>query len=293
MQPAEKEARRRRYLLVKLGQWIAGLPVQIRTATSTAVMWVRAHEKYPGPRLLRWLLFAFWAGRLVGGIAWHVTRAPQFFSYRYELEDWKQRIRWWGRPLFGWKIWLLSFIPALIVALGLAAPIVALAAPLANIMNSKQLWEHSSPSLKTSLPFRPLAVIPALILGVIFLIFDPGVFLVAGVLIAANGTALLNLLLENTGLTKSLIDDFHLRRKLTELFQPDGRPRTIDNHPMEILLVSAWLNTLRDRAGKTLRSDQRWAANSSPLVDSLKTALTKVPIFEPTTLTSPAKSCNG
>ncbi len=286
LQAAEKEARRRRYLLVKLGQWIAGLPVKVKTATSTAVMWVRAKENYPGPRFLRWIMFAFWAVRLTGGIARHVTFAPQFFSYRYELEPWKQRIRWWGRPLFGWKIWLLSFIPLLIVALGLAALIVALAAPAANIINSKQLWEPIQPFLKNINVFWPaLDFIPSLLLAVIFFIFETGVFLFAGVLIATNGTALLNLLLQNTGLTKSVIDDFHLRRKLTEIFEPDGQRSTIKKDPMEILLVSSWLNTLRDRTGKALRSDQRWAAIGSPLVDSLKTALTKVPIFEPTRLT--------
>lgn len=290
LQPAEKEARRRRYLLVKLGQWFSGLPVQIRTATSTAVMWVRAHEKYPGLRLLRWLMFAFWAGRLAGGIAWHVARAPQFFSYRYELEEWKQRIRWWGRPLFGWKIWLLSLLPALIVAFALAVPIVTLLAPAANALHAKNVLGTIEPVLKALTALSPtVAVIPALLLSVLFLLFDLAAFLVAGVLIASNGTALLNLLLRNTGLTKSLIDDFHLRRKLTELFEPDGRPRSIDSQPMEILLVSAWLNTLRDRAGKALRSEQRWAANTSPLVDSLKTALTKVPIFEPTHLDQPGQ----
>ncbi|HTS51560.1 MAG TPA: patatin-like phospholipase family protein [Bryobacteraceae bacterium] len=288
LQAAEKEARRRRYLLVKLGQWIAGLPVKVRTATSTMVMWVRAKENYPGPRLLRRIMFAFWAVRLVGGIARHVTFAPQFFSYRYELEPWKQRIRWWFRPLFGWKIWLLSFIPLLIVVLGLAALIVALAAPAANIINSKQLWEPIQPFLKNINVFWPaLEFIPSLLLAVAFFIVETAVFLFAGVLIATNGTALLNLLLQNTGLTKSVIDDFHLRRKLTEIFEPDGQRRSIGKDPMEILLVSAWLNTLRDRTGKALRSDQRWAANGSPLVDSLKTALTKVPIFEPTRLTKP------
>ncbi len=288
LRPSEKEARRRRYLLVKLGQWVAGLPVQVRTATSTAVMWVRAHEKYPGPRVLRWLMFAFWAVRLVGGISRHLTFAPQFFSYRYEVEAWKNKIRWWGRPLFGWKIWLLSFLPVLIVALGLAGLIVAFLAPVSHFLSSRHIWESVQPALKTITAAWPaLEFIPSLILSVAFFLFEAIAFLAAGVIVAFNGTALLNLLLQNTGLTKSLIYDFHLRRKLAELFEPDGQPRNITSDPMEILLVSAWINTLRDRDGKALRSDQRWAANGSPLVESLKTALTKVPVFEPTHLDTP------
>ena len=263
-------------------------PLQVRTAVSTAVTWVRAKENYPAPKALRWLAFYVWAARLAAAICWHVTFAPQFFYYRYELEDWKQKIPWWGRPLFGWKIWLLSFIPVLIAVAGPVGLIGALLKYSSDVLSSRQLWEAAQPALKAITALWPLInFISPGFLALVSLLYEIVVFIAVGLLIYWKGASLLTPLLHNTGLTKSVIHDFHLRRKLTELFEPDGQPCPIRKDPMEIVLVSAWINTLRDRNGKPVRSDQRWAANGSPIVDSLRTALAKVPIFEPTHLDKP------
>ncbi len=283
LKPAEREARRRRYLLVKLGQWLAGLPVKFSTVVSSMVTWVRYKEKYPGWRGIRLLMFGFWAIRLVGGISRHVTFAPQFFRYRYEREE--SKFPWWGRPLFGWKIWLLSFFPVLIVA----AALVVLVTPLVVLLiGSRATISDLAAQLdaieRFTLPPGITSLLLTILVSLVVFIVELFAFVWVALLVTESPAGLLRAFLGNIGLTESLIDDFHLRKKLTELFDPETKGVAITHHPMEIVLVCTWLNTLHDANGKPRRPDQRWAANGSPLVESLRTALTRVPFFAPTRL---------
>jgi len=96
--PLEREAFRRRHLLVKLGQWLAGVPLTVRLVATLIVTHVRYREQY-GSRALPRALEYYWALiRVVTRLGWHLAWHPCRLRWR----DFPERGRLASlRPLFG------------------------------------------------------------------------------------------------------------------------------------------------------------------------------------------------
>jgi len=115
----ELAARKELYLLVKLGHWLAKSPVRVSAIANTIVSFVRAREKYPLPKPVRWLQYLVWQSAVVISFILHVVRAPSRFP-DYKFAPWKEdpktpkwksisfSIGGWifKRPLFGWPVYL-------------------------------------------------------------------------------------------------------------------------------------------------------------------------------------------
>jgi predicted acylesterase/phospholipase RssA len=106
------------------------------------------------------------------------------------------------------------------------------------------------------------------------------------------GQLVFKYVLSKLELRRGLIHDFYLRRKLTQLFDPqwkantrcvDPPPVVLDDDPMPALLVCAPLSTLKEKA-LPLSANQLWAKKGIPLIDALRAALSVPPIFEPVRL---------
>jgi predicted acylesterase/phospholipase RssA len=77
---AETEARRQLYLKVKLGRWLAKLPISVRLVASAVVNYVRAVEKYPLPqRVISWTKLTMNGSWLAFLLVCRTAFAPQFF----------------------------------------------------------------------------------------------------------------------------------------------------------------------------------------------------------------------
>jgi predicted acylesterase/phospholipase RssA len=114
----EREARRRQYLLVKLGRWLAKLPVSVGLVTGVVVNYVRLVEKYPFAQK------AISFGALLAQLVNLVTRlivyaclSPQFFpEHRFRGPSTGPSLPYRCRlPLVGW-LNLVSWTLLLFVA---------------------------------------------------------------------------------------------------------------------------------------------------------------------------------
>ena len=103
----EPAARRHYFLLTRLGVWMGGLPVRVKTVASALVHYVRVKEQY-GFAPLNYGSLIWNLAKVVVGVWWHVLRAPMFFL---ELSF----NRKFFRPFFGWRLWLGSTLPIWIV----------------------------------------------------------------------------------------------------------------------------------------------------------------------------------
>ena len=84
----EHQARRELYLLVKLGHWLARLPIRISTVANLLVSHVRAKEKYASPKLIRILEAKLWQLATVISLVLHVVRVPARFP-DYKFAQWR------------------------------------------------------------------------------------------------------------------------------------------------------------------------------------------------------------
>src|SRR6185437_177839 len=85
----ELSSRRELYLLVKLGHWLAKLPIRVSAVANTIVSYVRAREKYPSPAWFRWARYLFWQVSIVISLVLHVLRVPARFP-DYKFQEWTQ-----------------------------------------------------------------------------------------------------------------------------------------------------------------------------------------------------------
>jgi hypothetical protein len=113
-------ARRRFYLLVKLGGWIGTLPVRISTLAKSVVMFVRRTEGYARNPLTTMMFYSS-AAAVAAGIWFHVVFSPRLV---WEGSFVVSPRRWGFRPLFGWLAYLLVgflpfFLSGLVAALAL------------------------------------------------------------------------------------------------------------------------------------------------------------------------------
>ena len=264
----EREARENYHLLIKLGRWVSGLPVAVRTLGAATVAWVRWKERYGGWAPLRGPIFVALVTKIALQVVLHLVRSPQFVNvgqFRERRPGPLNRLVPLGfRPLFGWTTWLSSlFIVAGLVYgfgvgalwVGIIASASAGAPPIGLVADLlSNLW-----------PARLVAV-KVLAFGVVGLVesYRRGV------------------LEDGLHVRRGLLHDYHLERRLHELFREDfeadgaaaddGSPR-VTADPMPILLVAAPLQDLRERLSKTLSNQQVWAATGTPLVEALRAAV--------------------
>jgi predicted acylesterase/phospholipase RssA len=296
LEEQEKEALDRRYRLVQFGRWLARLPVPFSRLAGLVVAHVRRKENYPSPWLGRMLAFIVSVSLLGLNLVWHVARAPQFYRRVLTRADRqpaeKGRLRWVRtvgkrlllfarrpRPLFGYSVWLSAVTlvgAAAILLLGITVlllPGLDLATP----------WMTEAARISQQLRTRTWAAI-----GV-----AGGVLVACAILVCTLHGPLLRRISAGVGLDRSLIHDFHLRRRLRALFEFTGDddkprrdliPRTDTNEYPHPILVAAPLQTVyRTRQGQSepIAAPQLWAQPDKTLADSLVTALALPGIFTP------------
>jgi len=275
----EFEARRELYLFVKLGNWLASLPVTVARLADLLVCMVRYKETFPDTLPAEWRLKYYWAFiRLFFTFLRHVCFSPQWFPERRfprtekektdqentEKRPWTQR--GWIRPLFGWKIYILGWaimLPSLFIVV-----VLALAA-WREWMHFPSFWRLLPGWLRSELPvldwlesigslLRLLRAYVTSLPSWIYLVVGVGVAGIAALAVhwfrqwrrsspaarRARKRRLVAHVLRQVELERHLVHDFHLRAKLTRLFGKDGRSPLIDDDPMPIVLVAAPLQTL-------------------------------------------------
>ena len=119
LKEAEAESRRHYYVLTRLGTWLGGLPISVRTIARAAISYVRWNERY-GLWGVMWVVHKITllviALRVLARLC-----LPSFVSertFRVELTKgsrFKERFRyhvwsWRVRPLFGWPVWAISLL---------------------------------------------------------------------------------------------------------------------------------------------------------------------------------------
>lgn len=124
----ELASRRELYLLVKLGHWLARLPVRVSAVANTVVNYVRAHENYPSPKIVRSLEYFVWLISVVVSLILHVVRVPDRFP-NYKFSAWREQ------P--GLPPWLIQY------AIALTSVMAALAAGAIWILYQASGLPHS------------------------------------------------------------------------------------------------------------------------------------------------------
>jgi predicted acylesterase/phospholipase RssA len=302
----EKLARRELYLMMKLGNWLAGLPLRVSEVADYLVTHVRVKEKIAGWRTkLKYL--AYNPAQLAVPLLWHLCLSPKFFrEYKFQTKKYTDlkyyRLSYWFRPLFGWPVFLLAwlfFLPILVGA-GIAAwfsysfldglqhaagagklpheLLFHVAVPAASFLSV--LW-----FVKKILPLIAAAI------------FSPLTLLVAAYRNLARRfqskgkpktnalrrwiiNPLSHSLFRSLELERSLVHEFHLRLRLAKLFGERGKPPRLKMTPMPVVLVAAPLQTLQ--ADHNQRGvAQVWARKDARLVDALFGAMAVPGIFSP------------
>lgn len=260
----EREAFRRRHLLVKLGQWLAGLPITVRLVATLIVTYVRCREEYGSPAAQR-LLAYYWAlVRVVTRVAWHLACHPSRLRWR----DFPERGRLASvRPLFGYRPFLAAW--ALIVA-GIAG-IVLFVSSGWLLLNRSRL-DHWGPVIAVA------SVVSLTLVVLVLTAFSPRRLM-----------ALRRRVFACLEINRGLIDSFHLSERLRRLFQTrDGRPALVGDGPVALLAVAAPLQTLETADGKPLVAYQSWAIDEVPVPEAVESALAMPPLFAPVRLSADA-----
>jgi predicted acylesterase/phospholipase RssA len=310
LQDEEHEARTNYYRLVKLGLWLAGLRISVADVARCAVSWVRYKERYG---LWFWQMLRFYASWFIIGakLLVHFCFTPQFII---EKTKWA-RGRSIPRPLFGWPAWIVA-VAILANATYLVLKGLVLVAPLLKTGIDKNMtWLSKLLSMFGSgaslvAPYLPLlsrladlvqklAVYNSLYLRIVWSIWAlAGIGLAYFVYFRTGGP--LRYLLQRLGISRGLLHQYALHRRLLELFRegpsdmvgtvigsppdPNTKPGVPPKHPpgsMHLLIVAAPLQPIA-----RLNSQQVWAAPGTPVVDALLAALAVPGVFPPRVVTN-------
>jgi predicted acylesterase/phospholipase RssA len=260
----EHAALAQRYRLVQFGRWFARIPLRVSQVARLLVTYVRQKEHYPSPRIFR--LVAFWLSALVvaTNVVLHVARSPNF--YREPKQRARNSSRRAPRPLFGYAIWGFALWTVFVGALIALSLILWITAQITR----SPLLERAA-SFVGSNTWSGLGVFALSLLGLLLWRrhFVRQVF-------------------RGVGVEKSLIHNYHLRRRLETLFGDWKVPATDDGSSApRLVLVAAPLQTLRRNApGKAEQkyiARQLYARSGARLADVLTTTCALPGIFEPTT----------
>ena len=110
------DARRALFIIVKLGRWLARLPISVGFLSTLVIYYIRFKERYP-KGAWAWtktrVMLAMGFCVLVFRLAWHIARHPQWFP-EYEFKVVHRRTAdtrsFFFRPLLGWVVWLTAVI---------------------------------------------------------------------------------------------------------------------------------------------------------------------------------------
>ena len=292
----ENAARDNYYRLVRLGVWLAGLGVSVGDVARALVSWVRFREQYAlwG---WQWIRLVFFGAVMAVKVFTHLCLSPQFV---FEKPSWS---RWrLPRPLFGWPTWLLSIALMGCTAAGALQLLVVVLPKARTAIDSNWNWLSTLISLLGGgagalAPFLPKLVrgLPDFILGL--LAKAPNLVLwVGGVSFFGVGAILLwalvqtrnvtTYLLGQVGIARGLLHQYHLHRKLFELFRSGPLdvheplvPDPANGGSMHVIIVAAPLQRI-----PKVRGQQVWATPGSKLVNALLAALAAPGLFPPITL---------
>jgi predicted acylesterase/phospholipase RssA len=128
----EKRARRELFLIMKLADWLARLPLKISLLATMLVNYVRLTERIPDWRGWRRIKYASGQVYIVLAIVAHTAFHPFWFKESRFKTTPKTEIRfykpsYWLRPLLGWRIFFLAWTVLLIFAEGALAMALAFA----------------------------------------------------------------------------------------------------------------------------------------------------------------------
>jgi predicted acylesterase/phospholipase RssA len=184
----------------------------------------------------------------------------------------RELLRHWPKPLVTWSLFLLT-------SLGVSsASVVLFYNSLIGFRNYVPRDRVDFHTWVWNLFFAAAIALFATWLATFVVLFTPEL-----------GQLVFKHLLAKLELSRGLIHDFYLRRKLTQLFDPlwkanthciDPPPVLLDDDPMPALLVCASLPTLYENV-TPLSANQLWAKRGTPLIEALRAALSLPPLFEP------------
>jgi predicted acylesterase/phospholipase RssA len=251
LRPAERAARRNLYLRVRLGVWLSALPIPIRRVAAALVAFVRSREQSPGSRTARMLRFLGSTLRATWPVVSHLAFSPQWVNERHFRGGEQQATPWhrrWIRPLFGWRLFLMSWL-LVVAAAGLGATLLL-------------VWWDERLALLTTIVTVVLATMA-------YLARPP-----------------MHAVMAHLDMERGLVHDFHLIHLLSRLFEQKlrGGSELLSNNPFPLVLVVAPLQELRhrDQPGTVLSAYQLWARPGRvPLVTALRAALAIPPILSP------------
>ncbi len=310
----EKLARRELYLFMKLGSWLAKLPLKVSDLADFLVARVRVKEKIGGWRArLKYVIYSP-AGLLVP-ILWHVCFSPEWFNEReFQTKKYGDLRYFWltyfirRRPLFGWPVFLLAWAILLLVLI----PSVGIAHVLYE--SADRFFQHKETLVHTLLLhylfpsasfLSVLWIVKKLLPLVTAVLFLPISLAVAGgrklaARFHVGGkpgesrfrkwilNRLSHSLFRGLQLEKAVVHNFHLRLRLARLFGERGKPPRLKSTPMPVVIVAAPLQTFTVNQGRRGVA-QIWARKDVRLVDALVAALAVPGVFEPLHLEKPRK----
>jgi predicted acylesterase/phospholipase RssA len=282
----EAEARRAHFLLVQLGRWLGGLPVTLRNAARTAVAYVRTREGSGGLAPWRRLGYRLLQLRLLLSVLSHFLSTPAW------VPEWRfsgrEGVVWWRRlvpvrPLFGWRAWLGAW--------GVAGSLTYWLIQ-GTVWGAARLLPEQAPETLRRLLTAPnppwLDRVTAAVAGLAVL---AGAALLVRWVVSRvrrrwfSGSRgkprwLARHLSEQIGIRRGLLHDYHLQRRLLEIFDDEcaGEPEVRDD-PLRLVVVAAPLQPLHDLSGQ-----QVWAKSGTPLVTALRAALAVPGLFAPVCL---------
>ena len=281
LRESEKDARTHHYRLTRLGIWLGRLPIKLSTAASLVVNLVRWREGYGGPLAL---FAAIWhAAKCGGALVWHTGFTPLFiWEWQFLFPDERK----FGaamlaiKPLLGWTAWgsavllLLAFTALIVASMGLLIGI-ALMGAAADDRGIVLLLGTIAGVAALALLLAAHAILRA----------ASGSPSSRGGLGGAHGS-----LFRALGIDRGLLRDYHLHRRLLELF---GDPDSTTGQPVKdveiregspnIVIVAAPLERVRSRVPNS--KDSKYEVFAAPgrvtLVQALRAALAKPGLFSP------------
>lgn len=254
----EAKARRRLHIIARFGRWCSHLPVSISSIGWIAVRFARHREgQFPMPVARWWNALALWTRVL--WFEWlvliQIIIRPQFFpEWRFRTQG-KMISHLPLRPLFGWKLWLAT------VFLGSAT----------ITLWAWNLWV----ALGEIFQARPAHVLHfGLLLGFTCAPLVP-IFLRRWMGRTNNWG--LKKILTHLGIRVSLIDDFHLRLKLHQLFADRGVEPALKDLRFPVLMVAAPLQIVDSSPS------QLWPGTNSDvsIIEALRASLAIPRLFSP------------